>query len=591
LRAARPPRDAGRAAAASARRTAELPVAGFSSIRSRILAFALVATFVPSLGLGLLVHWHYEALVRDNVAVELRTLGNHARSELRLWLVDRASDARAVSAAATIVDGLSTAERSRTGHAGTGRTGSGPAPSSAQRMGIYLSSVLRRLDSMLELTVVDARGQAVASTATSPRPVPLPASWADGMAHDAVFQLPPRQESAGARATTTLVVPILSPGDELLGALAAVVDLERLRPRLERIAAASAAEIVLATPDGMPVLGSREDAAAVAPIARESLSDLLAHPGEPSTYAGHRGERVIGIATRSDASPLVVVVERSNAEVYGQLRRLFGLFAALTAGLTLIVAFAAYRVARSIVVPLDGFVRAVDRVAAGSLDVHLHAGTASEIARLTQALNTMAERLRRGRDDIENANAALQRQNELLEEMSVTDALTGLDNRKRLAETLASQMALYRRHQRRFAVIMLDIDHFKRLNDTYGHLAGDRVLQRIAEVIKASVRSVDRVARYGGEEFVVVLAEATMWGALETAERIRCAVQNCVITQDGRPLSVTVSLGVALCREDDARAEDLIARADAALYEAKRAGRNRIQSEARTPVAAEEAAG
>ena len=140
-----------------------------------------------------------------------------------------------------------------------------------------------------------------------------------------------------------------------------------------------------------------------------------------------------------------------------------------------------------------------------------------------------------------------------------------------------SQFARFRRNHRLFAVLMLDIDNFKVFNDTYGHLAGDEILVNVAAILERSVRSVDYVARYGGEEFVVVLVETTADAAAEVAERIRAVVETPRPGADGQPLAVTVSVGVTDSWENDGRPEEVLARADSALYEAKNAGRNRVQ--------------
>ena len=538
----------------------------FRSIRSRILAFAVIATVVPSLGLGLLTYWRYQALVSENVAVELRTLGNYARSELSMWIGNRVDDVRALSTANTILDGLSPAAKRSTE----------TRPSGARRIEAYLRSVQGKLGSMLELSVFDSEGKLVASSAASPTVPTLPAAWVERVAADGVLVHRPHRDGERAMTTLTVVVPILSIGNGLLGAVCAVLDLGRVQPRLEGISKSSGAEVVLLAPGGEPLLGTRGGLASPSPVSAQTLQRIQARPGEPATYLGHRGREVIGLASEPGRWPIAIVAERESADVYHERRRLLELFAAFTSALTLLVGALAWWIGRSIVDPLEGLVRAVDLVAGGDLDVRLRPAGSSEIGHLTRALNKMVERLRHSRAEVEAANEALQGQNRLLEQLSVTDGLTGLNNRTRLGTILAEQFALFRRHRRPFAVVMLDLDHFTALNDTFGHLAGDRMLQQVAGVLKGCVRSVDHVARYGGEEFAAVLVEATLRGALDTAERIRASIEASQIVVDDRPISVTVSLGVARSRDIDARPEDVLARADDALYEAKRGGRNRV---------------
>jgi diguanylate cyclase (GGDEF)-like protein len=126
-------------------------------------------------------------------------------------------------------------------------------------------------------------------------------------------------------------------------------------------------------------------------------------------------------------------------------------------------------------------------------------------------------------------------------------------------------------------VLLLDLDHFKRVNDTHGHRVGDSVLQVVADTLRASLRATDIAGRYGGEEFLVVLPQTDLAGAGVLAERVRVAIEETAIDVGGaEPLSVTVSVGVAALDEAARSAEQLVERADAALYGAKDAGRNRV---------------
>jgi two-component system, cell cycle response regulator len=157
---------------------------------------------------------------------------------------------------------------------------------------------------------------------------------------------------------------------------------------------------------------------------------------------------------------------------------------------------------------------------------------------------------------------------------AVTDPLTGLLNRDGLAQRAAEQVALAR-HGRPLAAAMLDVDHFKRLNDEHGHAAGDAVLREVARRILVSVRASDVVFRYGGEEFLVLLPETVAAGARAAATKLLEAVSATGVAAAELRLAVTVSAGVACWTEEMATADDLLAAADAALYRAKRDGRAR----------------
>jgi diguanylate cyclase (GGDEF)-like protein len=162
-----------------------------------------------------------------------------------------------------------------------------------------------------------------------------------------------------------------------------------------------------------------------------------------------------------------------------------------------------------------------------------------------------------------------------MEEMATTDGLTGLVNHRTFQERIGEMLARADRTSGRQALLLTDIDHFKKVNDTYGHPTGDVVLKGVAQVVRDCVRKVDVAARYGGEEFAVVLEGTDLQGARQLAERIRQEVGKQVFQSEKGPFSCTLSLGIAVYPDDGKDAKTLIADADQALYHAKHSGRNR----------------
>ena len=168
---------------------------------------------------------------------------------------------------------------------------------------------------------------------------------------------------------------------------------------------------------------------------------------------------------------------------------------------------------------------------------------------------------------------------DLLEKWATTDPLTELMNRRHFFELADRELAQSHRSGRPLSFIMLDIDFFKQVNDTHGHLVGDQVLIELAVLLKDQLRRVDFCGRYGGEEFVLCLPDTPAEGALEVAERIRSQVEQLAIDTPNGPLNFTISLGIAQ-NNNDKSVEEILKRADDALYQAKEAGRNQAQSAA-----------
>ena len=167
--------------------------------------------------------------------------------------------------------------------------------------------------------------------------------------------------------------------------------------------------------------------------------------------------------------------------------------------------------------------------------------------------------------------------NQRLEQLTRTDELTGLHNRRFFMEMLRNEFKRSERYGTQVVYVMADIDHFKRVNDSYGHLVGDRALVAVADALARTARAQDLVGRYGGEEFAMMLPHTELKGGELAAERHRKQVEQSVLQLDQGPLAMTMSFGVAsFPRPDVARVEDLIALADDALYRAKSAGRNRV---------------
>lgn len=193
-------------------------------------------------------------------------------------------------------------------------------------------------------------------------------------------------------------------------------------------------------------------------------------------------------------------------------------------------------------------------------------------ARIYASLRTKALQ-----DELRAKNKQLEELLYKVEYLAITDALTGLYNRRRFHDILQKEFERSKRYSSPVSLLMIDIDHFKKINDKHGHLAGDHVLLEVAQIIQKNIRDVDTAARYGGEEYIVILPNTEKNDALTVAERMRISIQNSSFQEINKD-AITVSIGIAGLPEKHIDTEDkLIRSADLALYRSKQNGRNRTE--------------
>lgn len=201
------------------------------------------------------------------------------------------------------------------------------------------------------------------------------------------------------------------------------------------------------------------------------------------------------------------------------------------------------------------------------LDLHL----------ANQALGSQADELKKLNTALEAENRLRKALAEELRLIATTDVLTGLHTRRHILELGAHEERRWRRHQGHLSLALIDIDHFKKVNDTHGHAAGDEALKIFTAICRRTFRQTDFIGRFGGEEFLVVLPETNLDEACIIAERLRCQTQEETIALHNAEVRITVSIGTTELLSADSSLEQAIFRADMALYRAKDAGRNRIE--------------
>ncbi|WP_371420719.1 diguanylate cyclase [Tardiphaga sp.] len=243
----------------------------------------------------------------------------------------------------------------------------------------------------------------------------------------------------------------------------------------------------------------------------------------------------------------------------------------------------AFFIARQISRPIRAITLEADRIGRASGPTMLPRQNGSlEVVQLTRALRSLLRRIgfaeeRTKEAELRATENAMQFKDDLtkLRRLAETDYLTDLMNRRAFLAAADDAMEFAHRYKRSIATLMIDIDHFKKINDNHGHHIGDIAIKRIAGVISGNIKSTDRAARFGGEEFVVLLREADELTAQMLANRIRNAIELAIIGEGDIRISATVSIGIALIADSDRDVQDMIERADQGLYVAKNTGRNR----------------
>lgn len=255
---------------------------------------------------------------------------------------------------------------------------------------------------------------------------------------------------------------------------------------------------------------------------------------------------------RSKGLGWILFSEYKSDELFAPLNRLNKRLSVLAVGIFFLSLILSYLIAKTISRPIERLKIAAHDIGDGKLETKIDVYTKDEIGELASVLGRMTNELKH---------------------LATTDRLTQTYNRMKFEEIISMEMDRARRYRRLLSVSAFDIDYFKKVNDTYGHSAGDHVLKTIADIVKKNIRKTSYLFRWGGEEFIIVVPEADVNGAGILAERIRKAIEDYKFEEVG---TVTVSFGITQFKEEDT-ADSLLKRADAAVYQAKANGRNRIE--------------
>lgn len=405
-------------------------------------------------------------------------------------------------------------------------------------------------------------------------------------------KLPPYSDGTPFR-FVDLAVPVRDASGQIIGVLGAhlswrwadVVRREVLssrRPELKE-------DVVVLDRSGRVLLGS--DALATPYTAAELASgNFIVQSAEGTRLAAVAATR--GRGEYPGLGWTVVALQPIDTALAGA-NRLTSLILLLGLATAILGAVGIWWVAARLTQPLTQLTAAVDRIgreANATMTRHLHGSP--EVLHLSTSVRSLLRRIgtveagarlieAEASHAIEAAENRLKRLGADLHAMQVladTDALTALLNRRAFLPLANGAMSNFKRYRRSICILMIDIDHFKRVNDLYGHAVGDEVIRQVGRIVSEAIRPTDKVARFGGEEFVVLLCEIGLEGAAIFADRIRQTVANTVFEPGGQCLRATISIGMAEAEFTDGDVDHTIERADRALYAAKSGGRNCVRS-------------
>jgi diguanylate cyclase (GGDEF)-like protein len=542
----------------------------FGSLPSRIVISVFSAALVTSLAVSFISTRSIESFLREKIDEKFPALLHATRQRLELYYAQRQLD-------------IETFARSAVVTASCSRLSGSQASSSRAELKTYLAYVLERFPQYEALFVLDPAGRSLLWVGDE---VELPASLREEAARIAAPALGAIARQGGRRVQLASA-PVLNAREQRIASLHAIVQLGAVDQLLEAEDAGQNLELFVAGSDGK-VLIAAPDAAREHSYARPLPSASAAATVED--YTGPDGEHRVGGALHFDRFGWTIVVEQPYEEAFAPAVSTVREQMLLNLGIVLGFSLIAFQVARSIVRPILALSDAARRIASGETDVMVDGSAgADEIGLLARAFNDMSSRLRsnqlaleESRLEVEDANARLiaqnnelQRVNEVFQQLSITDDLTKLHNHRFFHEHLPREMKRAARTGEPLALIVIDLDDFKRLNDRFGHAAGDAVLHQVAVVMSGVVREMDLLARYGGEEFALLASRTPLDGAVALAEKIRLAISHARFTAASAEgpvkLQVTASLGVAPFRGDE---KGFFNDADRALYRAKALGKD-----------------
>jgi diguanylate cyclase (GGDEF)-like protein len=532
-------------------------------IRNRILIFGLIVTLIPLLGLGWAFYTQTQKLLQEKVQLELHSIINQAKREAEHWFKENTVNMRVFSNSFVISENLeSFSDLNRRELSND----TGQMATKKEILREYLTLVQSQFQEYQRLFLLNNTGTIIAQSSDDNKSFTLPSDWKEQLLQHKMVIGETDTTDSSAQTTFLMATPVVSHSQIFLGLLATEFSIKGLKSVMKSVAVSKSINLSLLHRNGSILDSSNQNNTGMPTIhsGTASFTNLYDNPMQLSTYTNIHGTQVVGVFTPLPQLSWGILMEKNYDLAFAEVLKLKNVTFTILAILLAIIGIAAFLLSYSILSPLKQLIKGAMRVAGGDLNVKLPVSNRDELGFTISVFNDMVVQLRKNRDE--------------LEILATTDALTGLSNRKQLMDTLTLHTERYARHHIPFSILMADLDHFKQVNDRYGHLAGDAVLERMGKVFDGTLRSIDTAGRYGGEEFLIILDNSSEQEAGQTAERIRKAVEDSEITMNGETIKVTISIGVATTSEMmNVENKHLIDIADKSLYRAKKNGRNRVE--------------
>lgn len=513
------------------------------SFTARLEVVVFAATLASALALAWVSLQSIRAVLREQLAADTQTMAAATHVTVDAWIASVVTEATRLAA---IVEGDANLGTSLDG--AQSRTIAG------------LVSTLSASDSISGVSVIDAEGKprlVAGSEALTPEDVPN---------SDAIIKTVVRAIGSEADRRVVISMPIRSSDrDREPTTLHATLRKDWIERQLDALAGERALQITVSDQDGHPVASSPRTAGAASESPAAAVSEI----------------DVFGVTWR-------VVVRSDAASAIARFAPLMRQTVLVQLAIAFVASLMALFASSSLMQPIRALSEAARRLRDGEEDVPLpELDRQDEVGVLTRTFAEMVRNAAEARIELDQRrheleashaemlarNAELHQANEVLEQLAITDGLTRIHNHRFFQDQLTREVKRADRTGAPLALLVIDLDDFKRFNDEYGHETGDEVLQRVAEVLVEETRDADLVARYGGEEFVVLASDTDLEGAAALAEKLRLAVhlRPLELSSGGASPRVTVSIGVAQYSGDRSR---LFRDADRALYEAKAAGKD-----------------